>query len=822
MTETDPLGHTTKYFYDSTNGELLAQINVDEGNGYVYEYNEWGVLESVMPATGSATSYSGITNAESVSYNYNPNTHRLSSITTDTTTYTFSYDIFGNSTSATAGNSTLATYEYKSNNGKIEKINYGNGFSEDYVYDTLEMLSEIWYTVGGTRTKAYSYTYNKDGTLSKFENHLDGTTIEYEYDVHGRFISASETSSSDSNYRNEYEVNNYDADGRVTRTTNTINYLANSVYTPLSVGYQYTYNNDGTLKEERILSSAVPTTIVDYYYDSFNRTTKVDRRIDGFRYTTEYSYYFDSNKTNELISEVSNTINGTKTTYNYTYDSNGNITKIVIGDKEIRYTYDNLGQLLREENELVNQSFTYTYDNAGNIKSKKVCNLTTGVVASNQQYSYSSSAWGDRLSAFGSTGPITYDEIGNPLTYNNGTTYHFTWAGRQLTRAAVGNSNYTFTYNDEGIRTSKTLPSGTRVEYVLNGSQIVAEMTDTYTIVYMYDANGSPIGMKHRLSSYAAGVFNIFWFEKNLQGDIVAVYNSDGVKCISYIYDAWGKILKTTTHNSTGTNAYASRNPFRYRGYYYDTDLKLYYLQSRYYDPITCRFISPDNEAVLTATPMALTDKNLYAYCDNNPVTRVDGDGEFWHIIAGAAIGGVIGGVSKVITNLIAGKDNIGDGVFIAFLTGAASGALAATGVGLVGQIAGCATIAMAGNAAQQGIDITQGERQSFDFAEVLVDGAIGAFGGLIGGSGASIGNSKSALSYGSRLAGKIFNGNNLSRGLSYYGKEVSKAFAYYGKNMMNGMGQSIYQELGKALGRSGLSTLVVNSANSIYGRWFK
>ena len=628
LTETDALGHITKYFYDSTNGELLAQINVNTGNGYVYDYTDWGVLEGVMPATGTASTYSEVTNAEKVDYEYDPNTNRLTQISTDSTVYSFSYDAFGNSTCVTAGNNTLATYEYNSYNGKIKKINYGNGFSEEYVYNTLEMLSEIWYTYDdGTREKTYSYTYNTDGTLAVFTNHLDGTSIEYEYDVHGRFVAASEMSSSDPNYRNEYEVNNYDEEGRVTKTANTINYLANSAYNPLYLGYQYTYNNDGTLKEERILSSAVPTTIVDYYYDSFNRTTKVFRRLGDFSYITNYTYYLENNNTNGLVSDVTNTVNGTSTTYNYEYDSEGNITKMVIGDKEIRYTYDDLGQLLSEENELVNQSFTYTYDNAGNIKSKKVRNLTTGVVASNNTYYYSSSAWGDMLTAFGSTGQITYDAIGNPLTYNNGTTYHFTWNGRQLASATVGNSNYTFTYNDEGIRTSKTLSSGSRVEYVLNSSQIVAEMTDTYTIVYMYDASGSPIGMQHRLNSYDEGVWDVFWFEKNLQGDIVAVYNSDGVKCISYVYDAWGKILKTTTHNSEGTNAYASKNSFRYRGYYYDRDLRLYYLQSRYYDSKICRFINADGE--LAEVSEDLQGYNLYAYCFNNPIMYSDQSGNW-------------------------------------------------------------------------------------------------------------------------------------------------------------------------------------------------
>ena len=113
---------------------------------------------------------------------------------------------------------------------------------------------------------------------------------------------------------------------------------------------------------------------------------------------------------------------------------------------------------------------------------------------------------------------------------------------------------------------------------------------------------------------------------------IVAVYNNVGTKVATYNYsDAWGNHL--VSYSNGGSSTGAQYNPFRYRGYYYDTDLGMYYLQSRYYDPNTCRFISPDSTAVLTATPMALTDKNLYAYCDNNPVMRVDGDGRFWETV---------------------------------------------------------------------------------------------------------------------------------------------------------------------------------------------
>ena len=96
-------------------------------------------------------------NAENVEYTYDQG-NRLETISTESTVYTFTYDSFGNSSSIAAGSNTLATYEYNSNNGKLKKVNYGNGFSEEYVYDTLEILSVVWYNYSdGTRVKAYSY-----------------------------------------------------------------------------------------------------------------------------------------------------------------------------------------------------------------------------------------------------------------------------------------------------------------------------------------------------------------------------------------------------------------------------------------------------------------------------------------------------------------------------------------------------------------------------------------------------------------------------------------------------------------------------------------
>ena len=202
-----------------------------------------------------------------------------------------------------------------------------------------------------------------------------------------------------------------------------------------------------------------------------------------------------------------------------------------------------LGQLLREDNEFLGETCVYTYDNAGNITSKKTYALTAEgttptSATSTYSYGYSSSGWGDMLTSYRGVS-ITYDEIGNPLSYYNGASYTFTWTGRQLTGAVKGSNSYTFVYNDDGIRTSKT-KNGVTTTYYLNGSQIMAEETNGNVTVYLYDSQGLPIGMQYHGADYATDVWDTYWFEKNLYGDIVAVYNQAGTKLVSYKYDAWG------------------------------------------------------------------------------------------------------------------------------------------------------------------------------------------------------------------------------------------------------------------------------------------
>ena len=118
----------------------------------------------------------------------------------------------------------------------------------------------------------------------------------------------------------------------------------------------------------------------------------------------------------------------------------------------------------------------------------------------------------------------------------------------------------------------------------MNGFCIASEQFGTLFLVYLYDENGAPIGLQYRNKTYGTYTFDTYYFEKNLQGGIIAIYTENGTKIGSYTYDAWGNCTVSTESGTTTIQKQIVRtlNPFRYRGYYYDTDTGLYYLQSRY------------------------------------------------------------------------------------------------------------------------------------------------------------------------------------------------------------------------------------------------
>ena len=182
------------------------------------------------------------------------------------------------------------------------------------------------------------------------------------------------------------------------------------------------------------------------------------------------------------------------------------------------------------------------------------------------------------------------------------------WTGRRLNSLTNSGTTGSYLYNADGIRTRKTVGS-TVTEYFTNGSTILAEKTGSNVIWYIYDSDGEILGFTYNGTPY--------YYIKNVQGDVYKVVNASGSVVASYTYDAWGKVL-------SAIGSMANINPIRYRSYYYGTETGFYYLQSRYYDPETGRFLNADG---LLGANQDLLSYNLYAYCSNNPVNCSDPTG---------------------------------------------------------------------------------------------------------------------------------------------------------------------------------------------------
>ena len=511
----------------------------------------------------------------------------------------------------------------------------------------------------------------------------------------------------------------------------------------MSVTENFEYGKDN-LASKYIYPSGKTTT---YTYDEIlRRNSTVINTTAPIQQTYKYmasarGHYAKTTKIEEEI------LGGNS--YKYTYDANGNITSVLLKKstesaytKQQQFAYDELNQLIRADDLAKNRTEVYTYDNGGNILSTTVYPLTwgslSGVTATDTTtYTYGDSNWKDKLTAYGDT-PITYDAIGNPLTYRG---YTLTWQnGRQLASMKFRTINIGFTYDVDGLRTSKTIPNvGLEHKYYYVGDRLQYEtLGGSSALWYFYDADGNPSGIRYKDNS---GTVNDYYFVCNWRGDVIQIYNASGTLVGSYTYDAWGRVTENAT--SADTQNITETNPIRYRGYYYDTETRLYYVNSRYYDPAVKRMLNADDDSLSTATPQGLTDKNYFAYCDNNPVVRVDSNGEFWNYVVGAVVGGAIGAVSTAI----AGGD--AKAVVLSAGIGAVGGLIGASGLPAVAQIVAGGVLGGAGNFANQ-FFIEKISLENIDWGDIIIDSAIGAAASAI-----SYGITKNASQAASNLMGK-------------------------------------------------------------------
>ena len=320
--------------------------------------------------------------------------------------------------------------------------------------------------------------------------------------------------------------------------------------------------------------------------------------------------------------------NGSNEEITYTYDATGNIETIKKGNTETnKYYYDTLNQLIREDSKNQNKTITYEYDAGGNLINKKEYPYTTAETlpttpTKTTTYGYGNTNWKDQLTNYNGKA-ITYDAIGNAKTYNGNT---YTWQnGRQLAGISNTNQTITYKYNESGIRTQKTV-NGVATNYYLDGTKVIYEKTGNNITSYTYDEIGNIIGLKYNDTQY--------YYIKNGQNDVIGILDSNLKQVVSYEYDSWGNILSikdANGNNITSSTHIGIINPYRYRGYRYDTETGLYYLQSRYYSPEWGRFINFDNYGGQVGE---LLSHNGYIYCCNNPVSMVDENGNFAAIIS--------------------------------------------------------------------------------------------------------------------------------------------------------------------------------------------
>lgn len=333
------------------------------------------------------------------------------------------------------------------------------------------------------------------------------------------------------------------------------------------------------------------------------------------------------------------------------------------------------------------------------------------------EYNYEDPIWKDKMTAYeGQT--VTYDGMGNPLSYRD--KMQFSWQdGTQLAEVQLKDgTSISYKYNTDGVRIGKTVGSIETSYLVDSFGEMQAMKQGKESLVFMYDAMGRREGFIWYTQDEKQGVY---YYLYNMQGDVIGIVASDMTPVVTYEYNSWGKLLNT---NGKEADTVGKLNPFRYRGYIYEEESGLYYIASRYYDPETCRFINADDIELLTTTPTSLTDKNLYAYCDNNPVVRVDANGEIWTVVAGVGINLVTSYVAAkvtgqeygwkdaaaaVVTGVVSGTSGVGilansvvSGVISGFLsyssgasfkasviTGIVSGVSNATGIGNLATKAG-------------------------------------------------------------------------------------------------------------------------------------
>ncbi len=500
---------------------------------------------------------------QKVLYGYENATNLLQTVTyanDDVINYYYDSDKNLISEKRNNNNAAYVTYSYNSDNELTEKVNYDTGLRYTYSDNdsvTVTKLSD------DSVVQTYTQTSNEDQVDSE---------------------DAVVTTINESHFGTSYS-------SQVTNRSTTFTAGSNSV------NYTFTNNNSNNVATEAV---------------SFNNSPA---------FTTAYSYDSKENITSKTITLADNT------TFNVvnTYDSKNRITSTGYGSAQQTYSYDQYGQLTQTVDTANGFTESYTYDSRGNILTKTKVYDNVNTPAETTSFTYGNSAWQDELTSVNGTS-LTYDANGNVLTYGN---MEFEWTnGRVLSEITVNPTDpngtadvYSYTYDESGIRSSKTV-NGVTTYFTTKDGVILSQTDGTNTMYFQYDNSGNPTGFLYNGTHY--------FYLTNQMGDVIGIIDNTGSLIATYTYGAWGEVLAVTpaTAGNSTQLAIANANPLRYRGYYLDQETGYYYLQSRYYNSLINRFINSDYPYVFEEDRQSYCGDNLFVYCGNDCVNNLDYSGE--------------------------------------------------------------------------------------------------------------------------------------------------------------------------------------------------
>ena len=682
-------GSSVSYGYDE--GQVSSVKTTDRDGvttRLVYEYNIDKTLKKVYNDTNKNSTWNSGEKYNSYTYDEYGN---LDSVSHGDMSYTFEYNEFGQLCGVYVGDCYVVMYNY-AEDPELGPLNSSlvsqifpmelSDLEQSFVYDKLGN------TIGKKNDGTYiqKWAYDKLGNLV-FENDLeDGTQTSYQYDAQSRLTQRKASLLNNHSFTSQYL---YNADSNITESA--YNFTGTNSYdnSPINITFSDLYHYDDEDGKFIISDSGNVRNQTSYDDDSVTSRTSYYKKSDGTYRTvaTETYSYYTSNQEGTIKDAVSEISYGNDT-ISYEYAANGNIiAEYKNGETSKSYVYDKLGQLTEsylydydavyetvfccvmaygqdeievEEGDYI--KFTYTYDNGNNMTSySAVLHKSNGtqVTLYSRNMQYGNTMWDDQLCNYNEatdTYSHTYDSVGNLLS---GGGYEYTWEnGRELTSIKYKNDTESFLdfeYDSSGLRTSKTnIDLGTYYYAYDENSNLIFQKNDVYTLAFHYDGNGVRTHFDYILGDTVCGTY---YYRYNLQGDVIALLNTSGTVVAEYFYDPYGRILNIMSE-------IGEINPFTYRGYYYDWETGFYYLQSRYYDPYSCRFINADSQFDQGAGLLAY---NTYIYCANNPVNNIDPTGEFVISTAvligigiGALIGGTAGGVygyKKAVKNNVAKQD---------------------------------------------------------------------------------------------------------------------------------------------------------------------